>query len=54
MHIATQLEALKLYGITMRLTLDGKHPNNTRFKLGSFKRFEEKWFWSLCDTTKTT
>ena len=25
-----------------------------RFKLGSIERFEEKWFWSLCDTTKTT
>jgi hypothetical protein len=25
-----------------------------RFKLGSTKRLEEKWSWSLCDTTKTT
>ena len=25
-----------------------------RFKLGSIKGFEEKWFWSLCDTTKAT
>jgi len=25
-----------------------------RFRLGSIERFEEKWFWSLFDTTKTT
>jgi hypothetical protein len=25
-----------------------------RFKLGSIMRLEERWFWSVCDTTKTT
>lgn len=25
-----------------------------RFNLGSIKRLEEKWFWSVGDTTKTT
>ena len=28
--------------------------DTVRFKLGSIERFEEKWFWFLCDTTKTT
>ena len=31
-----------------------KLPQTFRFNLGSIKRLEEKWFWSVCDTTKTT
>ena len=27
---------------------------HARFNLGSIERLEEKWFWPVCDTTKTT